>query len=253
MKKYIFILSILFLGGFVSLYAQKNAYSIDSSTSQKKIKKALQLRDHKNMISFGGGTALGTVTGPETLFASIFNVSYQRDLIKRLSIELQFENYHVNSFPDFATHSFAYLGQETEAVKNYILTELDASSAMGWAWVRSNTASLGMNVLFHMVERKHHRFSVYAGIGLNNMSGIEYRLTGYLFNRETLKLISYTDDTRQYNANYWFWDCGLRYSYIFIDKFALGIDFGYFRTPYFEKIVDSDVYFKANLVFGVRL
>lgn len=250
MKKYILILSVLFCGGYTTLSAQANS----SPVSTSKTKKALQLREYKNSISFGGGAGLSPTTiNNDILLASVFNVSYQRDLIKRLSIELQFENFHTNSFPDFATHEYAYNGEPTDAVKNYILTELDANTALNWAWVRSNTASLGMNMLFHMIEKKHCRFSVYAGIGVVNMSGVEYSLRSWSYNIETLKITSFKDDTRQFNVNYWFSDCGLRCSYIFMDRFALGIDLGYFRMSYLKKMVDSDTYLKTNLFFGIRL
>lgn len=238
-------LIILFLFTTSFLCAQNTSDTTLQTTKETKQK---QLSKHKNMVSFGLGTGVARYNKTPAL---IYNASYQRDIIRRLSLELHFEQYRTNTFPDFATPEGSYSHSPILEVKKFI-NEKIKEGYMDWEWMRTQTTSLVVNVLFHMVENVHHRFSVYAGLGYVNLNGLAYGISSYQTDVTTGAVIGYHDDTRQYNANYWLWDCGLRYAYTFADRFSLGLDVGYHHTPYFLKMVESDIYCKANLYFGIR-
>lgn len=200
-----------------------------------------------NLIRFYGGIGLwgiysygtnqsGTDNGAVGYIrhypTAVYGFSYQRDLVRRFSLELDIQSSYRNGFPDFADayvysdavgNSITGIGDIPE-VKDYLQEQAaQGSNLNNLAWIRHNSLAITVKPVFHMIDNEHHRFSVYAGIGYYFADGLCFRAEQMF---PTVTPMDFTTFTSQYHINGLAGNAGLRYEYTFLTHYVIGIDAG---------------------------
>ena len=156
---------------------------------------------------------------------AIYGFNYQRDLIRRFSVELDVQGSYRNTFPDVATPKFTgeylkypELGDRPEVreyIDDWILKGNDPNNLI---WLRHNSLAITFRPVFHMIDNEHHRFSAYLGVGWYFVDGLCFKAMAP-FPQET-----YTTATWQYHVSGVVGNLGLRYEYTFLEHFMAGVE-----------------------------
>lgn len=156
---------------------------------------------------------------------AIYGFNYQRDLIRRFSLELDVQASYRNTFPSVATPKFTgeylrypELGDRPE-VREYINDWISkGNDPNNLIWLRHNSLAISFRPVFHMIDNAHHRFSVYLGVGWYFVDGLCFKAEAP-FSQET-----YTTATWQYHVSGVVGNLGLRYEYTFLERFMAGVE-----------------------------
>ena len=152
---------------------------------------------------------------------AIYGFNYQRDLIRRFSVELDVQGSYRNTFPSAAnTHIYDDPLQpytkldDMPEVREYISQWLgDGNDPRNFIWLRHNSMAITFRPVFHMIDNVHHRFSAYAGIGWYFVDDLRYTLDAI-----------YGSSLKQNHVSGLAGNVGLRYEYTFLEKFMVGLD-----------------------------
>lgn len=152
---------------------------------------------------------------------AIYGFNYQRDLIRRFSVELDVQGSYRNTFPSAAnTHIYDYPLQsytkldDMPEVREYISKWLgDGNDPRNFIWFRHSSMAITIRPVLHMIDNVHHRFSAYAGIGWYFVDGLRYTLDA-----------TYGSSLKQNHVSGLAGNVGLRYEYTFLEKFMVGLD-----------------------------
>lgn len=183
---------------------------------------------------YSGPAAGGGVNfGQRYRATAVYGFSYQRDLVRRLSLELDVQNSYRNTFPDIADAPAVtttdspggYDGlADMPSVRDYIDRWIAAGNdPNNLTWLRHNSLAVSVRPVFHMIDTGHHRFSAYAGIGWYFADGLCFE-TAALF--PEIEPENYTASTWQYHVSGLTGNAGLRYEYTFLEHYMVGLDAG---------------------------
>ena len=152
----------------------------------------------------GGGVSFGQ----KYRATAVYGFSYQRDLVRRLSLELDVQNSYRNTFPDIADapavtttdNPGGYEGlADMPSVRDYIDRWIAAGNdPNNLTWLRHNSLAISVRPVFHIIDTGHHRFSAYAGIGWYFADGLCFE-TAALF--PEIEPENYTASTWQYHVS----------------------------------------------------
>ncbi len=163
-----------------------------------------------------------TEAWPKYYATAIYGFNYQRDLIRRFSVELDVQGAYRNTFPreanaynsDNPLQPYTKL-DDMPQVQEYISQWLgDGNDPRNFIWLRYNSMAITIRPVLHMIDNVHHRFSAYAGIGWYFVDDLRYTLDAI-----------YGSSLKQNHVSGLAGNVGLRYEYTFLEKFMVGVDF----------------------------
>lgn len=222
-------------------------------TPEKKELSPDKTMKYKNMFRVHGGVGYGSREYYENMLMMLpvqasVGFSYQRDILRRLSVELEFGGTYMNSFPREMHTVFPLISnQDINKELWALMYKYSLEGKYHVNFYKVLTYELTFRPVFHMISNSKHRFSVYVGIGYVKYDCTEFRFAWHTIGDPesfgTRTAVAYPDALSC--------DYGLRYSYTLFDKYCFGIDVGRRRNvPWIAVPILSDN--RVELSFGIR-
>lgn len=199
--------------------------------------------------------------------SAVYGISLQRDLLPRLSLELDLQNCYLNTFPNIADATLSpiinegFFGDyqsllEMSAVRNYIDGKIaEGENPNNIVWQRRSSTSLTLKPVFHMVNKPNQRFSLYAGIGCYISDQLEFKVDCLY---PELWPEDYTAYTYQSHIFGLAGNVGVRYERTFAEHYLVGVDLGAAMNDHGARWQNDRTMFgwydvRALLYVGIRL